>query len=194
MASAVASQSFQRSVILSAFMEKLEIQLIFNIDHFREIYYQNGQGNIFKNSLTRNAIAIPIILMVITAVFYLFSFRIPEISWLVGLGFIVIFSTGVYAIIAIIKYKKWKSQIETFLKDIGQHEIYKISITENAIELILGSTTTIDKWEIIKSARIEKNYIFLYKQEGPLFLFASKSMKDEEFEKLKEFVIRKVKQ
>jgi hypothetical protein len=174
-------------------MEEFNIHLTYNPDHFREIYYRNGQGNIFTHKSFRNAIIIPIVLLVITAIIYLISNKFPGISWLIGVGLVVILGATVYAIIAIIKYTRWKASTEAYLKELSQYKSYNLSVTANAIEVALDSKIVIEKWENIKSAIIETDYMLLRNQSGPAYIFPAKAMKTDEFEKLKEFIKIKIK-
>ena len=173
-------------------MEDLVIELSFNPENFREIYYTNGQSYLFTHKPTRSLIVIAILSALLTVAVYFLSFRFPGISWLIGLGLLATFSLTVYAIMAIVKFARWKRATESFLKDLSQYNSYKILATDNSIQVNLDTKTTIDRWSNIKSARIKENYILLYNETGPFYIFPAKSMKQEEFNQLKELVKTKV--
>jgi hypothetical protein len=175
-------------------MEELKIKLNYNPDHFKEIYYRNGQGNIFTHKPFRNVIFIPVLLLLVTIVLYFLSFKFPQISWTIGLCLAFIFVTGIYATISIVKYMKWKKGIETNLKGLSDYKSYNLTISSGAIEFSSDSKITIDKWDNLKSVLIEDEYIFLRYENEAAYMFPAKSMSMDEYEKLKEIIKIKIKQ
>ena len=173
-------------------MQELNIQLRFSANHFREIYYRNGQGSIFTNKPFRNVIIIPIALIIFTGIIYLLSIKFQGISWLIGVGSILIVGTGIYAAMAIAKYSKWKIGIEKYLKNLNKYKSYKLSVTDGAIEVSLDSETIINKWENITSAFVGDECV-LYIHQKPFYIFPAKSMESFEFQKLKEAIREKIK-
>ncbi len=173
-------------------MEDLNITLTFNPDHFREMYYHDGKGSIFKYRTTKNAIIYCLLIALITYAIYLASFKRPEISWLIVLGAVFFIFTIVYAIAVITQYLRWKSSIEDLLKDIAQYKSHQLKLTSAALQLIQDSTITIEKWENIKSVKINDTYIMPLKSDGPAFIIPAKSMSPKEFTKLKDFIIDKM--
>lgn len=173
-------------------MEELRIQLTYNPDHFKEIYYQNGEAGILTFKPTRKAIKYVIISALFTVIIYFASYIFPDISWLIIMGLISIFFTVIYALIVIIKHQHWKNKTESYLKDLAQYKLYNIHLTSHAIEVALDEKTFIEKWESIKSVQIFNTYIFLYKSDVPSFLFPAKSMRREEYEQLKDFIKSKI--
>jgi len=174
------------------FMEDLNIMLIFNSGHFREMYYQNNRGNIFKYKPTQTAILYCLFSALITFLIFLASFKKPEISWLIFPGAIFFLFTGIYAIYAVTKQLNWISGIEKYLKEMAAYIAHQLKLTSAALELIQDSKITIERWANIKSAQIFDDHIMLYKSDGPAFIFPAKSMKAEEFLKLKDFIINKI--
>lgn len=87
-------------------MDDLKIELRYDPEHFREIYYRQGQNNYFKYKPTRNAIIYFGITATLTFVVYIASFTRPDISWLMVLGVFILLITGIYAIVEITKNKK----------------------------------------------------------------------------------------
>ncbi len=56
------------------FMEGLNIMLIFNPNHFKEMYYQSNKENIFKYKPTQTAILYCLLTALITFIIFLASF------------------------------------------------------------------------------------------------------------------------
>jgi len=190
--------SYQKEMRFAGFgifitsMEELKIELTYNPDHFREIYYQNGQGGILTYRPTRNAITYLITFTLLTAVIFVASYEWPGISWLIMLGLLAILIAGIYAFIVISNYQKWKNNAEVYLKDLAQYKLYILHLTTNAIEIVLDTKTFIQKWDNINAAQIYDTYIKLSGSDVPDFLFPAKSMRQDEFEKLKDFIKNKI--
>jgi YcxB-like protein len=174
-------------------MEKLEIELKFNLQNFQDIYYADGQASIFKNHLTKKPLLLTIISVLITVVLYLLSLKFAQISWMLVLAFLFIVPLIIYLLIYIIKFYNWKSTVDNFLKDMGKYNSYHLSLTDNGIELQQDKTTTIDTWNSIQSVRIEEHFILLYNNKGLTYILPVKSMDVAEFEQLKTFIKLKVK-
>lgn len=173
-------------------MEELKIQLTYNPDYFREIYYKNGQGSILTYKPVRKFIIAIVALTIATVIIYFLSYKFPGISWLIVVGLVAIFIKVAYAIIPITTYAKWKTNIETYLKEVSQYKSYSLAVTAHTIEVALDSKISIEKWDNIKSANIENDHIIL--RGDTSYIFPARTMKPEEFEKLKEICKMKMKQ
>ncbi len=175
-------------------MEELNIQLNYDPNHFRELYYKNGQGSVFTYMPTKNSIIITALLVLITIVIYFFSLNNSSISWLLILGSIAILFSLAATIVVIIKHQKWKNSFEEYLKKISLYQTFKISLTSKSIEVTLDSSGTIENWETIKMVQLEQDYVSLKKEaEQEVYFFPAKAMTQDEFEKLKVFIREKVK-
>jgi peptidoglycan biosynthesis protein MviN/MurJ (putative lipid II flippase) len=174
-------------------MDDFTIELKYNLEHFKEIYYQNGQGAIMTNDDTKTAVLITIFFILVTIVFYCVGLKFESLSWLVVLGVISIAGSIVYASITLYAYWKWKNQIKRFLKKLGEYKFQMLSVTSNAIEIILDKESTIGRWDEIKATVLTPQYIVLKSAHGFLSMFPAKSMRVDEFDRLTEFVKNKVK-
>ncbi len=71
---------------------------------------------------------------------------------------------------------------------------YEIGLTEKSIEVTFDSSSTIDNWDVFKMVQIENDYITLSKKDEELnYIFPAKSMTEEKFATLEEFIRTKVK-
>jgi hypothetical protein len=174
-------------------MDDLKIALTFDPGHFKELYYQDGQGSVFTYRPTQKAIAYFIGVALFTLIIYLVSDNMPDISWLIIPGLLWLLFTGIQAFGVISHYQKWKNSFKALLKDLAKYKSYTTQFTFSAIEVTQDSTILIEKWDSIKSAQIYDTYIMLYKADEPAYIFPAKSMKPEEFIKLKDFIIAKMK-
>lgn len=173
-------------------MEELNIKLTFIPDRFREMYYHNGKGHILTYKPTQKAIIYCLLIIVTILCIYFYSFKNPGISWLIVLAAIIFLFTGIYAIYEVLKYLKWKKDVEASVRENSKYELHHLKLTAAALELTQDATITIERWENIKSATIDDNHIMLFKLSGPAFIFPASSMKTDEFLKVKDFIVNKI--
>ncbi|MEO6540571.1 MAG: hypothetical protein ABIN74_06270 [Ferruginibacter sp.] len=174
-------------------MDDLEIALTFDPRHFKELYYQDGQGSVFTYRPTQKAIIYFLAVALFTLIIYLISDKMPFISWLMIPGLLGLLVTGIQAFGVISQYQKWKNDFKALLKDLARHKSYTTKFTFSTIEVNQDSTILIDKWDSIKSAQIYDTYLMLFKTDEPAYIFPAKSMDREDFIKLKDFIINKMK-
>jgi hypothetical protein len=174
-------------------MENLEIDVKFDPEHFREIYYVNGSRSLFTYKRTRNPIIMTIALAIVTVVIYSLSLSFAVISWIVAVCVLLFSFSLVYSVFAVIAYRKWKNGIESFIKINDQYTSHKIRLTESSVEVIQDAKSTADRWENIRSVKIEENFILLAREKERYYLFAAKSMNPDVFENLVAFIKSKVK-
>jgi hypothetical protein len=173
-------------------MEDLNISLTFNPDRIREMYFSNGNGSIFTYKPTQNAFISCVVALIINVLIYLASFSNPGISFLIFIGAIIFLIVLFYSIFVFNKYIKWKKDVEAFVKENQKYKIHLLKLTSSALELTQDRTTTIERWENIKSAKLDDIHIILITSGGPSFIFPASSMTAEEFSKLKEFIANKI--
>ncbi len=173
-------------------MNDLKIELTFDPQHFKELYYQNGQGSVFTYRPTQKAIVYFLSVALFTLIIYLVSDKMPNLSWLIVPGLLWLLFTGIQAFGVISHYQKWKNGFKALLKDLAKHKSYTAQFTFDAIEVNKDSTILIDKWDSIKSAQIYNTYIMLLKADEPAYIFLAKSMNPEDFIKLKDFIANKM--
>jgi hypothetical protein len=88
------------------------------------------------------------------------------------------------------KYYQWKGGVESYLKGQSRYPSQTLVLTKTAIELINPEGKSIDKWESIKNAVIDKNHIILKGNDHTqyLYLFPAQAMNASDYEQLKEFI------
>ncbi|MEI9810187.1 MAG: hypothetical protein WDO16_21245 [Bacteroidota bacterium] len=64
-------------------MEELEIGLKYDPQHFREVYYKNGEGSVFTAQATQKPIWIIGFFFSVTIVIYALSFKFQKLSLLI---------------------------------------------------------------------------------------------------------------
>jgi len=174
-------------------MEELKIELTYNPQDFREIYYQNGQGSLFTYKPTQKAIIYFFSAALFICVIYFVSHKVPGISWLLVLALFGLLITGINMGITVYRYLRWKADTESYIKGFAQYKSFHIQLSPGAIEFTQDSTTTIDKWDSITAAHFFENYIMVYQEHEAAYFIPAKSMKPDEFIKLKNFISNKIK-
>jgi hypothetical protein len=173
-------------------MEELTIKLAYDPAHIKEIYYRNGQGSMFTYQPTRKVLTILFIILLLTAIVYFFTYQSPTLRWVSVLGIIALVVAGIKGSKVIGVYQKWKKQTDKYVEDMGRYKSYSIRLTLHAFEMLMDENTFIEKWENIRSLEINDSYIVLYKTADSTYLLPAKSMRQNEFESLKDFIRNKI--
>jgi len=174
-------------------MDEIKIQLKYNPDFFRELYYKNGQGSIFTYDATKKPIFISSFFITMTIILYFISLRNSSLSWLLVIGSLAILFCLVYTSIVIVKYQRWKNNIEQYLQKLSPDDIYALNLTERSVEVVIGSSITIETWDVFKKVHIESDYLSLQKEKETAYIFPAKSMNENDFKTLSDFVREKIK-
>lgn len=167
------------------------IELTFRREDFEEIYFVNHEGNIFLSKTVKERFIILLVficLFIISGTYSFFTntlFGIPILSFF--LLVIAGFSYRYYALPIL----KWKKNIDTYLKNLSQINNHAINLTPNSISVIQDGEEVIVKWVVITSAKITEKFITIAGTE--IFFFPKKSMKDTDYQFLKNMVVEKIK-
>lgn len=166
----------------------IEIELTFNPEHFKEIYFRENQGSYFLSSAIKKQFTVLLILVVLEIIVYAIF---PDNGLLIGpVSIALAICLGYYLYAAFIIWK-WKREIKQFLKSESAFSKCQIILTENSFSIKKDETEHIEKWEIIKSVDITPEYLTISgKQE---YLIPRKSVSTESYEILKKIVSEKVK-
>lgn len=175
-------------------MEELKIELKYNPQDFREIYYQNGQGSVFTYKPTQTAIIYFLSIVLFICIIYFVSYQRPYMSWLLVFALIILLITIIHGVIIITKYLRWKAATKNFIRELSRYKSFNIHLTSSAIEFTQDSKITIDKWDSIQSVSIFENYLMMFKGTELAYFIPEKSMKPDEFIKLKNFITLKIKE
>jgi hypothetical protein len=170
------------------------IELTNGFQSIKEIYFANGNGSVFTYRQTKTALLAALAFAVLSGFFYLLSFT-NQVVWIFLLdlsvwavvGFILVFSFRAE------KYFKWKKGVRTYLKELSKYDKQYLNLTELSFELINTDETIIEKWKNISKVSISPTHIKLNSESGSNYLFPAKSMEASKYEKLKEFISRKMK-
>lgn len=174
-------------------MEDLEIELKYDPHHFRELYYKNGEGSVFTARATKKPIWIIIFLIAATIIIYGLSFRFERLSLFIIYAIMGTIAVIIYAYEPINFYLKWKKDIEGYLKEMSKYKNWAISLTEHSFEMDYDSETVIETWDKISSVHITDLYVAFAGGNGQPYLFPAKSMKKDDYNRLREFVRHKIK-
>jgi hypothetical protein len=174
-------------------MEEIVIELTFRKEDFEEIYFADGNKNIFLYPPARKFLFIIIALIIFWWIIYFLSINFPIINWLLFAIIVVIIICACYYLRIAFKYISWKNKVVKHITEISKFKYFKIILKQNSFEYNQDDDIKIEKWENIKSSRILNNSIFLVLDNQENYLFPSKSMKPEEYEKFKDFIKEKTK-
>ena len=174
-------------------MEDILIDLTFRESDFTEIYYLNGNKNIFAYSSIKKISFRILLLAIASTVIYFFSINFPILSWLLIIGIIVIGISISRFFVLGFRYYSRKNRIDKYLKELSGIQYFRLILKGNSFESIQDSETKIEKWGNIRLSTIGDKYIWINSSSGDKYLFPAKSMKPEEFERLKELIKDKTK-
>ena len=165
------------------------IELINGMEAIRELYYSGGRGSIFTYKPTRTVLVTSSIFILLSGICYLFSLS-NKVEWVVlfvvnvimALFFLFRFSQVAK------KYFQWMKGVDEYLKKLSKYEKQTLTLYHNSFELSNSDETVIEKWTNIRKTSFLSSHITLNSATGTLYLFPAKSMKDSEYEYLKEFI------
>jgi len=167
---------------------KIEIDLKFNPEDFKEIYYRDLQGNYFRGPTTQRAFITLLILIALEIIVLSFFSEIVMLKSVVTIALII--CLGNYMYVAYILWK-WKKQIRRFLKREGAYSKHRLILTEKAFCLVQDELEHIEKWQNLKSADITPTFLKISgKQE---YLIPMKSIGYDQYELLRKIVAEKTK-
>jgi hypothetical protein len=158
------------------------------IQPLKELYYGKGQGKLFNKSRTRMGL-ISLLLAGLSIYLYEISFS-GNLNWvfLMVVSFICFLWTLILLIINTARYLAWKRGVENLIQYHAKISRHALQLTRQAFEFIEDDTSTLEKWDFIKNAKIYPSHVFLTSETNQNFLFPAASMEPAEFEVLKEFV------
>lgn len=172
------------------FMKTIEINLTFRRADFEELYFRNGNENLFFSPTAKTQTYIFIFLGLLFF-FFLGYFRITNESlenmlficmlWILSA---IILGGKIYVVL------KWKKSIKQFLDVTSKYKINKLILSETSISIIQDDKEHIEKWSEFKKADINDESIILYSIVN--YMFPRKSMTKEEYEFFKEIVRKKI--
>ena len=168
-------------------MEALKIKLISDVQYFKEIYYENGQGSILTNYRTKTIFRITSVFVFLTVLFYFLGFKEVKLSWLFGLSLFVTSICFVGLIIAAYKYYTWKANVIKYLEKVKEIKNSYVTLKSSFFELIIDEKVIIERVDNIKRTVILPSYISIV-SETESYLFPAKSMTQEEFGLFKFYV------
>ncbi len=165
-------------------MEDLSIELTFRENDFKEIYYRDNNKIFFVYPPAKKIVVRFLIIVAISIIIHFSSFIYPSIN-----GLLYFCSLGlVICLIQLIAegfvYFSWKQKIQHYINELLNSSYFKLNLFQNSFEYVRDDETVIEKWDNIKSAKIEDDYASLSTIDNTDYLFPAKSMQPEEYEKL----------
>ncbi|WP_157485923.1 hypothetical protein [Flavobacterium soli] len=167
-------------------MKTIEIDLTFRRADFEELYFRNGNENLFFSPTAKTQTHIFIFLGLLF-LFFLVHFRITNesqenmlfvcILWILSA---IILGGKIYTVL------KWRKSIKTFLDKTSKYKINKLIVSEVSISIIQDDKEHIEKWSEFKKADINDELIILCSTVN--YMFPKKSMTNQEYELIKEIV------
>lgn len=161
-------------------MEERTIELNTNVHFFKEIFFKNGQGSVFRNNLTKMSFRTTLFLALMTIGFYFLGVENADLSWLFIIFLVFTFIAFIFFAIAAVKFNSWKKTVKAYLNNVEVIKESKLTLREDLFKLQVDEKTIIERFSVIKKVTINPTYISIYGQDEH-YLFPSKSMKPEEY-------------
>ncbi|TNE81512.1 MAG: YcxB family protein [Bacteroidetes bacterium] len=166
----------------------MDIELEFNPDHFKEIYYKDRKGNYFLSTYTKSAFGF---FLISSALLFIVVYRYKdEVMYILFLCLIVLASLGAYLNAAWHLYK-WKQDVKDYISSVGKYAHHRLILSDESFRLIQDQTETIVKWNAIKSVKITPEYLSITSSED--FIFPMKAIGAVRYEEVCRMVSEKVK-
>lgn len=168
----------------------IQIDLNFERKFFEEIYFKNNKGNILFGSQTMEY-SISIIILSVILFFTKSNSSLESNNW--GLFYFILLLNIALIVILLIKVIpiiKWKKSIKEYLDFISNHQQFQLIATEESLIVALDENKTQERWREIKS--YEENGDYISVKGNYEYFIPKKSMTNDEFEKLKIIIGKKV--
>ncbi|HEY6978323.1 MAG TPA: hypothetical protein VH396_18625 [Chitinophagaceae bacterium] len=170
---------------------KATIKLKFNRQDFEEVYFKNGQGNIFWGQDVRGHFAILLVFagaLVYSVIHSLLTnhlWAVPTIIFFIFLAFAYRYQRQISPIL------KWKKKVTENLNKLSKFKSHQIILTAESISLLLDEKETTTNWTAFTKAQINEDCISLISTDT--LLFPKKSMTEKAYEYLTYFILDKFK-
>jgi hypothetical protein len=168
---------------------KVEFDLHFKSEEFREIYFRNHQGSYLLSPATKQT---AIILAIIGAIL-LVVLLIDAVQNISVLTITISIAFGISLLLylnAAFKLWKWKREVAVFLKRESAYSSYRIILTNESFNLTQDDTEHIEKWSNIKTADITPDYVILNGVQD--YLIPQKSIGKDQFDIFRKVVSEKL--
>lgn len=178
-------------------MEELTIALQFNANDFKEIYYAGKrERNVLTSRQTKGPLRLTLTLSGLSVMLYPAANKAQQATtiFLFVICCLLTAASLVYCIVVVTRFYMRVSGINVYLKSLSKYRSFNLHLGDKTIELAFDEELTIDRWENIKRMVAKPSYVQLQFEPGNSLSFPKKSMTEEQFAKLQEFVKEKIRQ
>jgi c-di-AMP phosphodiesterase-like protein len=167
------------------------INLKFNRDDFKDIYFKDNRGNLFFGQTVKGHFIALLVFATALVLAIIFS-ELTDQLWGASIVLFFIFFIALFDYLwRMSSILKWKRQVNAYLERLSKYKLHKIYLTFDSISLIQDDEETIIKWSAFTKATMSDEFISLISTD--VFLFPKKSMADEEYQYLRHFISDKFK-
>ena len=166
------------------------IRLIFRRQDFEDIYFKDGNGDIFWNRSVKQDFVFALVFICLALISLAYSLFTNQF-WGFPIVFLFLFAIAffIYAKKAAV-ILKWKKQVVTYLDDLAKIKKYEITLTNETLTTIQDNEVIIVKWANFTKAILNNESISLLGNDT--YFFPKKSMGIHDYEYLKQFISDKV--
>ncbi|CAN5445412.1 hypothetical protein BH11BAC3_BH11BAC3_42460 [soil metagenome] len=166
------------------------IKLTYRRHDFENIYFKDGQGNIFWSKPVKQYFIIALVFMIVALTSLVYAIFTNQL-WGFTVFFFFLFAVAffTYAKQATIIFR-WKKQVIRYLNNLAKIQNHELTLTNEAIALIQDDKETIDKWSNFTKVTFDNESITLYGFD--IYLFPKQSMSITDYEYLKQFISGKI--
>lgn len=162
------------------------------INNARELYYSNGNGSLFTYRPTRNLLVLWVFIFLAALSFWLRATNSNDFVTIAVMGLVILIFYSIFTITHCIKYFKWKKSVEEFVNGFRKFNICEINLTDNSFEMRAGDEAIIERWIDLKEFKIHGDHISFLNGSGAAYVIPSKSLTNEDFQLLSNFLRDKV--
>ncbi|HEY6956620.1 MAG TPA: hypothetical protein VI385_15320 [Flavisolibacter sp.] len=168
-------------------MQRQIIKLSSDAAHFKPIFFKDGQGNVFRNRLTKGPVRLFFGCLLFTIATYFLALKSPSTSWLFFLGILLTSTAIIVSTFRLNKFYKWKSEVKNYLNTVSQTTEAALTLNQDSFELQLDDRIIIQKLDSIKKIEINPEYVFISAADEN-FVIPSISMSPTEFAAVSEYL------
>ena len=171
-------------------MTEFQFDLKNDPEIYRELYFKEGYRTVWEFS--RKALTAFLVFLALTAVAFAFAYKnnmTDQSMVIVGIAFVGLMITFFRFMAKVGKYRRWRAPIDAYIADITRYRSYSMSLSPHAVELKLDGVSHIEKIEEIVHSSIDHEYISFGNSQSPTkYLIPKKSVRQNEYERIKSFL------
>lgn len=171
-------------------MSEFQFEVKNDPEIYEELYFKDGYRTVWEFS--KKALIAFLVFLAVTAVAFAVAYNqnmTNQSMVILGIAFVGLMITFFRFMSKVGKYRQWRAPIDAYINDITRYKSYWMVLTPQAIELKLDGVSYIEKVEEITHSTIDHEYVAFGNAQSPTkYLIPKKSVRQNEYERIKTFL------